>query len=174
VPNKNRKMKKTEIIQLSLILFGLFIIYRTIETITVQTSIILSYDNGFDSIYSVLFGFTVVIILLTFAGFFLIKKSAGLSKRIVKEKNEENRTTILTRFDTINIAIVILSLYFMISAFPRFIGSTYTLIDLFITDYKSFKEFFPAQLWTIIQYMLIIFIFTKSNYISKWIEEKLF
>ena len=166
-------MKKSEIIQLALIIFGILIIIRTLETMTVQTTMIIGYQDNYGSMTSWIFAFIGVILFMTLIGYLIIRKSEYFSKRIIREENEGKESTILTRSETLTIAIIILSLYFIITGFPTFIGSSFTLLTSFFSDFKSFKEILPGQLWPIIQYFLIILIFMKSNYISYWIESKL-
>jgi len=168
-------MRKSEIIQLALIIFGILIIVRTLETMSVQTSIMLNYQNNNEAIYSWIFAFIGVILLMTVVGYMIIVKSEYLSGKIIKDKDESEsvKSTVLTRNEAITIAVIVLSMYFIITGFPAFISSSFTLLTSFFSDFLSFKEIFPGQIWGIVQYFLIILIFMKSNYISDWIESKL-
>lgn len=167
-------MKKSEIVQLALIIFGILIIIRTLETITTQTSIMFGYQDNNKFIASWIFTLIGIVIIMTLIGYLVIRNSKFLSKKIItdKDENENNKSTILNRNEVITISVIILSMFFLITGFLSFISSLFTLLSSFFSDFKSFKEILPGQLWVIIQYVLIILIFMKSNYISNWIERK--
>lgn len=166
-------MKKSEIIQLALIIFGILIITWTLENLSIQTGITLGnpYNNGEVNLW--LFYFAGIFIILALIGFLIIRKSGYLSKKIITDEDDGTEKTLLARSDVITLAIIIMSLYFIISGFPSFISSFLTLAFSFFDDFKMFKEMLPDQSVRIIWYFLLILIFMKANYISNWIEMNL-
>lgn len=166
-------MKKTDIIQLSIIILGIYIIIQTLETLTVQAIVFLEYQDSYRNVTEWIFGFIGIFLVIAAFGYYIIWKSEYFSNKIIKEENEISNTTVLTRSDTLTIAIIILSLYFLITGFMSVISNTILFTTTFFTDFKYFKESYSGPLLTILRYILVIIIFMKSKYISKWIENKI-
>lgn len=168
-------MKKSEIIQLALIILGILIIIRTLETLTVQTSILFGYQDNNEAIMSWIFTMIGIFILMILAGYLIIRNSENLSKRIVQDESgdEKREVTILSRIDILTITIIIFSMYFIITGFVSFISSFITLFSAFFSDFLTFKEIVVTQLAMVVQYLLIIVIFFKAKDIASWIDRKI-
>lgn len=166
-------MKKSEIIQVALIILGVIVIIRTLETFATQTSMIVSSDGGYGQVGYWIFTYVGVIIVMTLIGYFLIKKSKFFSKRLIKTENDDNIILKISRTDIITISVLILSLYLLITGFPSFTGSIAILLTSFFTDFKNFNEILQGQTLYLLQYVLIAIIFINSERFSEWIERKL-
>ena len=166
-------MKKSEIIQIALIVLGVLIIIRTFETFAIQTSMIVNSEGGYGGTGYWIFTYIGVIIIMALIGFFLIRKSGFLSKRLIKKENDDITFLKISRTDIITISVIILSLYFLITGFPRFIGSLATLLTSFFTDFSDFKEILPGQTWFLLQYISVVIIFINSEKFSEWIVRKI-
>ena len=163
-------MKKSEIVQLALIVIGILIIVRTIETLVNQSRIFFGFQ-AWDTIPGWLYLLIIsAVILMIVAGFLIIRKSEYLSKKIIKEEAEGKVSTTLNRSEILTMSILILSMYFVIMGFPSFMASLFSLGGMFFDNFKLFKEMFPKQVWGLIQYLIVVFIFLKSKYISLRIE----
>ena len=166
-------MKKSEIVQLALIVIGILIIVRTIEALVNQARIFFGFQDwgtipGW--IYPLIFG---TVILMIVAGFLIIRKSEYLSKKIIKEEAEGKVSTTLNSSEILTISILILSMYFVITGFPSFMGSLFSLGGMFFDDFKLFKEMLPQKIWWLVQYLVVVSIFLKSKYISHRIEKNI-
>ena len=164
-------MKKSEIVQLALIVIGILIIVRTIETLVNQSRIFFGFQ-AWDTIPGWLYLLIIsAVILMIVAGFLIIRKSEYLSKKIIKEEAEGKVSTTLNRSEILTISILILSMYFVITGFPSFMSSLFSLGGMFFDNFKLFKEMLPKQIWRLIQYLIVVLIFLKSKYISHRIEK---
>ncbi len=164
-------MKKSEIVQLALIVIGILIIVRTIEALVNQARIFFDFqvwDTIPGWLYLLIFS---AVILMIVAGFLIIIKSEYLSKKIIKEEAEGKVSTTLNKSEILTISILILSMYFVITGFPSFMGSLFLLGSMFFDNFRQFKETLPKHVWVLIQYLIVVFIFLKSKYISHRIEK---
>ena len=166
-------MKKSEIVQLGLIVIGILIIVRTIETLVLQTVMTLSYMGKVELKSAWILAIIGAIALVIVVALLIISKSEYLSKRLVKNENEGDVSTILSKSDILTMSILILSMYFVITGFPNVIGSLFLLASLFFDNFELFKETLPKHIWSIVQYLFVVLIFLKSKSISGWIERSI-
>ncbi len=165
-------MKKSEIIQLALIILGILIIIRTIETLAVNTTILFRFQDMDQPVAGLIIGIVVMIVLMVVTGLFIIKKSEYFSKKIIKDEKDVEQKVSLSRVEILTISIIILSLYLLITGFPLFLGSLFSLLTSFFNDFKLFKETLPGQTWNIVEYILTLLIFLYAKSVSVWIERK--
>ncbi len=166
-------MKKSEIIQLALIILGVSIIARTFETIAGQISMNIGHPDGLYSMYPWLLSFVSIMTILILIGYLIIKKSSTISKKIIKDESDLKVEISLNRSEIIHISIVIISLLYIVKLFPSFISAVYMIILNFFDDYTFLKDIFPQQIWSIILYITIFVILINSNKFSIWLERKI-
>jgi len=165
-------MNKTEIIKLALIILGITIIVRSFENLVGQIPLFLQLSSENDSMYIWILTLVALLIVLTLIGYFIIKKSDTISKKIIRN-DEGSRTEIaLNKLDLIHISTIILCLYFIVTLSPSFITSISTIIIDFFTDFNDFREILPQQIWTIILYITIFVLLANSKKFAIWIEKK--
>ncbi|MCF8371297.1 MAG: hypothetical protein K9H64_06730 [Bacteroidales bacterium] len=166
-------MKKTEIVQLSIIIFGILIIVRSIEVFVTQVGIIIGYSDQDHGSNIPIIAFTGGLLLMILIGVALVRKSLWLSKIIIKVQDEDELSVPIrmTRLDLLSIVILIISIYFLIIGFPTFFSSAANLVVLFFADYSYFKEIYQTHVWQILQYILIILMFFRAKSISIWIDK---
>ncbi len=166
-------MKKTEIIQLALVVLGIGIIFRTfvylIQQISVYIRLTSAYAIGLMEILGVIFSMTILILL----GYLIIARSEILANKIFKEENDQKIDIALSKSEIIHVSVIILCLYFLISLFPTFFSSMYIVLFEFVDNFKQFKELLFQRIGTLIIYFTIIVILTNSKRFSIWLDEKL-
>lgn len=167
------KMKKSEILQIALVVLGVFIIIRTFETFAFQINMIATLDDGYGSMGYWIFAYIGIIVIMTLIGFLLIRKSGYFSKKLIKIENDDDKILKISRNEIVSISIIIMCLHFMITGFTGFAGAITTLITSFFTDFSEFKEILPGQTWYLLQYILVIILFINSEKFSNWIVRKI-
>jgi hypothetical protein len=166
-------MKKTEIIQLALIVLGVLVIVNAFETITYQLSMMVGFEENRSELISWILIFTGVLLLLGVLGFVIINYSDSLAQKMIKEDKELSISAEFNRIDILSVAIIILSLYFLLTSLPTIIFSLYSLLTSFFGDFVLFKEILPNHALQLIQYLVFIIIFIKANSIAGWIEKRI-
>jgi len=131
------------------------------------------HQDSFQSNWGFIAGLVTAIIIMLVIGFFVVKKSEYFSKKIIRENGDEEESVLLSRVDILTISVIILSLYFLITGFPSFISSVFSLVTSFIDDFKLFKETLSGNTWRILQYILTLIIFLYAKAIAVWIERKI-
>jgi hypothetical protein len=166
-------MKKTEIIQLALIILGLSLIIRILINLMEQLSMFISISGEISINYLWVLIIIFLLTILILIGYFIITKSEIISKKIIKDENDSNLKISLDKSEVIHVSIVILSLYFLVKLFPSFINAFYIIILNFFVDYTRFRDLFPQQIWTLILYITILLILLNSRKFSIWLERKI-
>ena len=166
-------MKKTEIIQLALIILGLSLIIRILINLMEQLSMFISISGEIPINYLWILIIIFLLTILILIGYFIITKSEVISKKIIKDENDRNLEISLDKSEMIHISIIILSLYFLVKLFPSFINAFYIIILNFFIDYTRFRDLFPQQIWTLILYITILLILLNSRKFSIWLERKI-
>ena len=172
--SKRMHIKKHEIVQIALVIIGVLIVVRTIETLFGQVTFMGTSQGVYDHLgiwiaVSIVFGF-----LLVLFAYLMIRKSAYLAKRIIKEENESAEMKCLSRLELLNLSIIIMSLFFLIGRFPSFILSVYNLLSDFIIDFCPYQNMYINNFTQVLQYIMLLLIFLNAKHISIWIERKLF
>ncbi len=164
-------MKKTEIVQLTIVILAISIIVQSTRTLFQQLAFSLRVGNNYqvDIVYLFILIFGSVL-LFGIAGF-IFYKSEKISKFIIKEDKEINLS--FDKDEIINLALVIMCLYFIIALFPSFFGSVQQLIFSFFDNYTYFKDIYPGQIWILIVYVSIFVILRNSKKVSSWLLRQL-
>ncbi len=167
-------MKKSEIIQIAIIILGICIIFRTLLSVFEQLSYSFKFISEQPTDYNLIFVLLAVIALLIIIGVLLIYKSEYLSKKVIKDDDIESTSTNLNKSEIIQISIVILCLYFIIIYSPGFISSISNIIFNFVNDFRVYQEMLPKNIWSIILYISIFIVLVNSKKFSAWLEQKIF
>ena len=167
-------MKKSELLRIVLIVFGLSTLVYAIKNFSEQIIFLSSMpEDVVKSFYFIAFGgYTLATLVLLLVAYILIFKSEGLAKRIIKLKNDDELQILITKEDAIQCSLIIISLFIIISHFPRFISIIYSILYSFIDDFVYFNEVLPDNIGFIIIYILSFFIIPYSKQISLWIVNK--
>ena len=166
-------MKKTEIIQLALIVLGIGVIFRTFVYLIQQISVYIRLTSVYSIGLMEIIGVIVSMGFLILIGYLIITRSEILARKIFKKDDVQNIDITLPKHDIIHIAIIIICLYFLISLFPSFLSALYTILFEFVDNYKKFKELLFQRVGTVIIYFVLLIILTNSKRFSIWLEEKI-
>jgi len=166
-------MKKSEIVQLIIIILGVLIIYRIVINLVTQINMFIQFSGDFsDELTWIIITF-VLVILIAFAGIFIIYKSKNISRKIVKDNPDDQLKVALNKSDIIHLSVIAISLYFLVQLFPSFVGALYSFIINFINDFTMFLESYPQYIASILLYVIIFIVLVNSKQFSGWLEKKL-
>ncbi|MGQ1909976.1 hypothetical protein ACT3CE_09330 [Marinifilum sp. RC60d5] len=163
-------MKKSEIIDLSLKLFGINVIITALlyfKDIHYLKSMFTPYNSSSIDYLSIILFFAGA--LITFLiGYVLIFKSSSITKRIIKED-----TIINLNFDTnykniLDVSLVIIGISILIFQLSNFISTIIRAADYFI-DSTNINHYMAHDISILLQYILGYILITNSRNISRWI-----
>ena len=168
-------MKKTEIISLSVIILGIYIILKSILDIVDQIIISMRYADGFRNYLPWILISLGIILLLVAIGYLLIIKSDSIAKFITKDSGDEHKVNYkVSKSEVLHLSIIILCLYFLVMLFPALFQAIYSFFSNFIYSYQDFRQLYAEQLMSILMYIAILLILLKSEQFSKWLEHIVF
>jgi hypothetical protein len=162
-------MTKRDVISLALIIVGISIISNVL--INVATRLImfpLEFYTANDSYW-----IFIIVLALILIGLFIILKAASISKIIVKQENNDKIEFSLTKTDTIQVSIIVLCLYFLVSLFPSTIDDISQLVSIIFQYRTNMNEFIPKHILSIVLYLIVIISLVKSRKVTMWIENKI-
>jgi hypothetical protein len=166
-------MKKTDVIQIALVIIGILIITKTFNSFILQIGLYTRPNSDFDTNSFFIFTFIIAMIFVIIIGTWVIRNSNYLSKKIIKEELDQLESINISNSELLTNLIIILSLFFLITGFPSVIGSLIFLTTSFFINYTGLNEVIIGYILKIVQYLFLILLFIKAKYISNWIYIKL-
>lgn len=166
-------MKKTEIIQLALVILGISIIVKALLALVEQVGTFATFSENISNDYYFLIIEAAILVIIFFIGFILITRSGILAKKISPEGKDSEVETKMEKADVMHVSIIILCLFFIIKLFTSFITAIYSVILAFFNDYVMFKDVLPDKVWTLIVYFAIVIVFMNSRKFSDWLLRKI-
>ncbi len=164
-------MKKSNIIDLALKLFGIYVII--VALIFIKDFHFLKFfftqkDPLSIDILSIVSFFAGGIILISI-GFILIFRSSKIAKKICKEDIEFDFTMDPNYSKILGISLMIFGLYILIFRFPYFISSISQIINHLTRDVPQEKASIIFAICSLFQYLFGYLLLTNSKAISAWI-----
>ena len=162
-------MTKRDITTLTFIVLGISIVAGML--VQLSNNLMLKPPDSYSS--NDLLGILIIMLVLILFGGVLILKSGYISKIIFKDDNNSKIEFSLDKHETIQVSIVILCLYFLVSLFPSLIDSITGLISIFTDERSYFYQFIPKHISLIVLYLLILMSLFKSSKVSALIGKKI-
>jgi hypothetical protein len=164
-------MKKSDIIDLSLKIFGIYVIIMVILHLKDLYYIKLMFPqqdaNNTDYMsIGLFFGSGIIAFLI---GYLLIFKSEKTAKKICKEDFEFNFAINPNYNKILEISLVIFGLYILIFQFPYVLSSISQIISHLTRDFPQEKASLIYAICSLIQYLFGFLLLTNSKAISIWI-----
>jgi hypothetical protein len=164
-------MKKTDIIDLALKIFGIYVIIVALlsfKDLHYLSNIFSQNDPPSIDVLSLIMFFGGV--LITFLiGYFLIFKSTKVAQKIIKEDIEINLSFDTNYKNILEIALIIIGLYILIFRLPYLISSIHHFITYLLDDMRAGSEFIEHDITNVIHYLLGYILVTNSKSIVGWI-----
>lgn len=164
-------MKKSDIIDLILKIFGIYVIILALlnfKDLHYLRSLFSMNDTfSFDILSLVLFfGGGLITFLI---GYFLVFKSTDITKFIVKNDQDFNITFDSNYRDILNVSLVIIGILILIIRLPFMISTIYRFVSYLTGNMSHTYQFIEQDIVLIIHYVLGYFLITNSMRFTDWI-----
>ncbi len=168
-------MKKTELLSIILIIFGLNTFIYGVVNVTEQYVTLTSIQRSQNETLPIimLIGFLGASVIIFLISYFLIFKSDAISKKILKKDGDLNIQILISKDDAIQIFLIIVSLFILLSRFPAFLGSISSIIMNFFKDNIPHNNFRAQDIGTICLYIFCFVVLTNSKQITNWLIIKI-
>jgi len=164
-------MNKSEIIDLVLKIFGIYVIIVAIlylKDLHYLKSLFTNYDSSSIDILSIVLFLVGGIITFT-VGYLLIFKSKFISGRIIKEDFDFQLGDNINYKNTLDLALIIIGVCILIFRFPSFISVLYRILSYLFSNMRNPYDYLLQDIGVLIYYILGYFLITNSKSISNWI-----
>ena len=164
-------MKKSNIIDLALKLFGIYIIIMVIlqSTSLYHFQLLFPVSNSASVSYATVglfFGATIIVLLFSC---FLLFKSSKIAKKICKEDTEFDFTMDPNYSKILEISLLIFALYILIFRFPNLISGILQIFGHLTRDFPQEKASIVYSICYLIQYLFGYLLLTNAKAITAWI-----
>lgn len=163
-------MKKSEVIDLSLKLFGINVIITALlyfKDLHYLKSIFSTYNSSSIDILSLILFFAGGLITF-FIGYILIFKSDYIAKKITKKDHTINLNFDSNYKNILDVSLVIIGICILIFKFSNIVATIIRIVNYFI-DSTTGNPFISHDISTVIQYILAYLLISNSRNISEWI-----
>jgi hypothetical protein len=163
-------MKKQEIVHLSLVILGISIFIRALITLIDQVGFYYAFSENISRDFIWLIVQAVGLSIVVYASWYLVFKSSNFAEKIFKGDENESTGWNYSKLEIIHIAVIIMSLYFLVKLFPSFVSAVYSVFMGFFDKYTG--DHYPEHLWIIILYASLIFVLRHSRRFTDWLIQK--
>ncbi|MBN2597409.1 MAG: hypothetical protein JXR82_11550 [Marinifilaceae bacterium] len=164
-------MKKSDIIDLALKIFGIYVIIAALLYLKDLHFIKSMFTQNIpDYMDFVGLGLFLAGGIITFIiGYLLIFKSSKVAKKICKEDFDINLAIDPNYSKTLEISLVIFGLYILIFQLPNFISGISQIATHFFENFPMNQQTMAYGIGSIIHYILGYVLLTNSKAITAWI-----
>ena len=163
-------MKKSDIIDLTLKIFGIYIIITAIISLKDFHFTRFAAALDPDSInYFGIITLAVALSILLLIGYFLIFRSSKIARKICKEDYEINLSFDLNYNKILEIALIIIGLFILIFKFGNLISSFSQLFNQITGNFPVNQQSISFIVATILQYVFGYMLLTNAKAVTTWI-----
>ena len=167
-------MKKSEILKIILIIFGLNTFIYGIINLTQQFVTFLSISKSNEAFsFSMIIGFSAATIVILSISFFLVFKSEIISQWILKKDNDLNIKILIKKNEAIQLFLIGVSIFFLLGRFPALVASCHSIVINFLKDNLPHNNFTANDIANIVLYTFSFVILTNSKQLSNWLLSKI-
>ncbi|MFB6318907.1 hypothetical protein [Saccharicrinis sp. FJH54] len=167
-------MKKTDVIDLTLKIFGIKIFIGALLLIKdiINFSQIFYQSNNFMASLGGLIGYILAFAVLTAISYFLVIKTAVFVRLIVKNDDVIDLQPGDNYEELLSIALIITGLIIIIFRFPAFLAAAAALVRYLLGDMTNPTDFLIQQTGLLLLYAFGFVLIGNSRPFAKWILKK--
>jgi len=164
-------MKKSEIIDLTLKIFGIHIIVLVILQLKDihYLKTMFSYQDSYSADILSLVLFFGGGLIVFFVGYILIFKSTFFVGKIIKDDTDIQITNNINYSKVLDLALIIFGLFILIIRFPDFISAISRFVGFLFGNMRQGYKYLIYDIASIIHYIIGYLLITNSKNISNWI-----
>ncbi|MBI9058585.1 MAG: hypothetical protein JEZ01_12545 [Labilibaculum sp.] len=163
-------MKKSDIIDLALKIFGFYIIASAILYLQnfhyLRLMATVEANNTNYTGLGIFIGFSLLVFVI---GYLLIFKSTKIARKICKNDFDINLSFDLNYSKVLEISLMILGLIILIFKFSSFVSSITQIVSQFTSIHPQSNPSIAFSVATLLQYILGYILLTNAKALSNWI-----